>query len=132
MIDQLLFKPVRAESPILLDIHSKVAGDNHAATIRHETSLIHFTHESVDQRHAGHSLSPPVDGVVACLPVIIGAIVDPIAREDFIAMVEAPVSVEISPEKFINEGACRFVSSLLGFKLLRLPVHFADAEGAIG
>jgi len=44
VINQLLLKPMSSMSPILFQVHRKVAGNNHSATVGHEASQIHFTH----------------------------------------------------------------------------------------
>lgn len=43
-INQLLLEPVRAVSPILLEVHAKEAGDDHATAIWHEARRVHIPH----------------------------------------------------------------------------------------
>lgn len=98
MIDQLLLEMISSLEPVLAKIHGEVASYDHSSTIRHESSCIHVSHESINQRHASTSLSPSLNNLLVILPSIVSAIVDSIRVKDLVSMAEAPIPIEVSPE----------------------------------
>lgn len=106
MVDQLLLEPVSTPPPILLQVLSEVAGNDHAAAIRHETCLIHISHQCVNQRHACRAFAPPLDNICVRLPIVVLTVVDAILTEHLVSVVHAPESIEITPKELVNENSC--------------------------
>lgn len=131
MVDQFLLEVVGTFSPILLQIHGQVACYHHPSSIRHEPCIVHLPHESIHKRHASITIPPSLNLLWICLPRIVSSVVDAILTEDFVAMVETPIPLEVSPEKFIHIHSCWLISLLLLLELLSLPVDFSDGEWAI-
>ena len=103
MVNEHLLKVVGAKPPILLQVHRKVACYDHTSSIRHESSFVHLSHESIDNWHSRLTLSPPINDSHICLPVVISAIVDTIAVKDLLAVFHTPVSLIIAPKEFIDK-----------------------------
>ena len=106
MVDQLLLQPVSAPRPVLLQVLCKVASNDHAAAIRHETCLIHISHQCVNQRHACPAFAPPLDNLCVRLPIVVLTVVDAILTEHLVSVVHAPETIEITPKKLVNENFC--------------------------
>ena len=102
MVDEYMLKVVCAEPPILLQVHRQVAGYDLSSTIRHPTSLIHFSHESVYYGHACHPSLPSLDDCHVSLPIVMRPIVDAIALKDGITLVHGPKLVIVTPEKLTH------------------------------
>jgi len=102
VINELLLKIVCAVPPILFYIHRKITGNNHSTTVRHKSGEVELSHKGINDRHTCHATPPPLNDIEICLPIVISAIINPITLEHFVAVEQAPISVEIAPEKLIN------------------------------
>ena len=132
MVDEHLLKVVGAEPPILLQVHGQVACYDHSSSIRHETSFVHLSHESVDYWHSCHAPSPSIyDGHIS-LPVVVSAIVDAIAVKDFLAILHTPISLVIAPKELIDKDFQGLVLTMLFDILSDIPVYLTYGEAAIG
>lgn len=132
MINELLLEVVGSVAPVLLQVHAQIACNDHSATIGHEACLIHFPHQGVDDRHPCHSPLPTFNCLGLGLPVVVGAIVNTIAREHFVSVIHAPKPIEVAPKKFIDVHLRRGVSCFLLLKLFDLPVDLAARDASIG
>lgn len=103
MVDKLLLKPVGAPPPILLQVLGQEAGDYHSSPIGHEASSVHVSNQSVDDRVSCATFPPTFDSLHVVLPGIVSSVVDPVGAEYFVAVVEAPIPLEISPEELIHK-----------------------------
>lgn len=131
MINELFLEVMRAKAPILLQIHSEVARNDHPPPIRHEPSLIHFPHQRVHEWHPAFPLPPAPNDLHIRLPRIILSVIDTVLTEHFIAVVHAPIPIEVTPEELINVHFCRFVRFMLMFEFLYAPVNLAAADCAV-
>lgn len=70
MVNQHLLEPVGPVAPVLLQVEREVGCNDLAASVGHPASLGKFTHARVDQGHACHSVSPPLDLRLVNLPLV--------------------------------------------------------------
>jgi hypothetical protein len=131
MIDQLLFKVVSTIPPVLLHIQSEIAGYNLSATIWHKASCVHLPHQSINQWHTSLAISPSLNNFWVCRPLQKSSIVDSVNTEHLVAIVHAPKTVEVPPEKLINKMFCALVGPKLGLKFFRLVVDSLDRKGTV-
>ena len=103
MIDQSLLKPVSSISPILFQIHREVACNYSSSLLRHITSLVHLSDEGIYEWHTSQSSLPALYSLIIGLPIVVFAIIDSVSSEHFVLIPHAPVSVEISHQKIIDE-----------------------------
>ena len=90
--------------PVLLQVHSEIAGDYHSSSVRHKTSEVHFSHERIDQRHSGPTCAPSLDDIFVGFPAVELSIINAILREYLVPISHAPVSVEVPPKQIVNEN----------------------------
>lgn len=132
MIDEHFLKVMSSISPILLEVHGKVACNHHSASVGHEASLVHLTNQCIDQRHTSLSLSPSVNCIFAGLPIVVLSFVDSIGRKCLIFVSHVPKFVEVAPKKLIDENLGRLVSGMFFFIFLSSKVNFSDRNRSIG
>ena len=131
VVDECLLEVVGALEPILLEVLSQVAGDDHAAAVRHEPGRVHVTHQCVDEWHASPAFSPPLHDLRIRFPVVVGTIVDAVRAEALVALPHKPVFVVVAPEELVDEDACSIIGTLLLLVLLRSEVYLPAAERAV-
>jgi hypothetical protein len=66
-----------------------------------------------------------------CRPLQKSSIVDSVNTEHLVAIVHAPKTVEVPPEKLINKMFCALVGPKLGLKFFRLVVDSLDRKGTV-
>ena len=121
-----MLEVVSAEPPILLQVHCQIASNDLSSSVRHPTSLVHFSHESVYYRHTCHPTLPSLDDCHVSLPVVMGPVVDAIALEDGVALVHGPELVIVTPEKFAHIHPLSLVSVSVLTEPTDLMVYLSD------
>lgn len=114
--------------PMLFEIHGEIAGCYHSSTIGHKTGSIHIPDQCINYRHTCATLSPSLDCVHICFPVIISSVIDTVRAKDFCSIFKAPVPVEISPKELIDIYLSRFVLSFFIFEFLCFKVYIPWGE----
>lgn len=122
VINQLLLEVVSSPAPVLFQVHGQVACDNHSSSIRHEACLIHLPHQCVNQGHASSAIPPSLDRIFVDFPCVVFSVVDAVSAEYFVAIVHAPVSLEVTPKDLVDVNLGAFICFVLFLKILNLPV----------
>ena len=131
MIYKFFFKVVCSISPVLPQVHCKVAGHNHATTIGHKTSLIKFTHQSINKWHTCNTVTPSFNNSHVSLPLVILSVVNSVCAKHFVAVMHAPVAIKISPKQFINKNFCAFIGSVAFFEIFSFEIYLFYRNTAV-
>lgn len=123
MIDEPLLKVLCTVPPVLLQVKSEIAGYDLPASVRHETRMIHLSHESIDQGHTSGSSLPALDDVLVDPPFWYIFVQGTIFIEHAIPMSVAVPVAEVPPVKLSDEVLRALILSVPLFILLGLPIN---------
>ena len=131
MVNKLLFKPVSAVSPVLLQVLGQEARHNHAATIRHKASSVHVPHESVDDWVTSGALLPSRDNIMVSFPRVVLSVVNSVFTENFVSVVHAPASLEVTPEQLVKINGGRLIAFVFGLEISSSEINLPTRNATI-
>ena len=132
MVYKCLLEVGSTVPPVLLQVKSQVAGGHLPRPVADVASGEEISLNSIDDRHASHSLPPLLDQVGIGSPSGVLPSSVAILVEDVVSELVGPVVPEVSPQQLSDEVLRVLIWSVFFFPSLDLPVDVAGRKAPVG